>query len=228
MMKRLFDLLGAAIGLVAFSPLFVVMAVWIKIDSPGPIFYRGERIARGGRNGSGTFRIFKFRSMVVNADKTGVSSTGAGDRRITPSGRFIRRFKFDEFAQLLNVLAGDMSLVGPRPEVTRYLPLYTGQFAEILQVRPGITDWASIWNNDEGSVLAGHPDPDRAFEELIQPTKFRLQLHYVRERTFLTDLKILFATIRTLFDRSYCPHALRGTPRLTPRAWPDDSPLSTP
>ena len=218
MMKRAFDLLVATIGLVVLAPLFFWMAVWIKIDSSGPVFYRGERIARGGSNGSGTFRIFKFRSMVVNADKSGVSSTGAGDRRVTLSGQFIRRFKCDELAQLLNVLAGDMSLVGPRPEVTRYLPLFTGEFAEILQVRPGITDWASIWNNDEASVLAGYPDSDRAFEELIQPTKLRLQLRYVREHSFLTDVGILLGTVRLLVDRQYYPVALRGTPRLSPRA----------
>lgn len=178
------------------------------------MFYRGERIARGG----GTFRVFKFRSMVVHADQSGVASTGSDDRRVTPSGQFIRRFKLDEFAQLLNVLAGQMSLVGPRPEVTRYLPLYTAEFAEILSARPGITDWASIWNNNEGAVLAGYPDPDRAFEELIQPTKLRLQLRYVREHSFLTDVGILLGTVRLLADRQYYPVALRDTPRLIPRA----------
>ena len=213
-MKRVFDMLVAAIGLVWLAPLLLALAVWIKLDSPGPVFYRGERIARGGR----TFRIFKFRSMVVHADQSGVASTGSDDQRITPSGQFIRRFKFDEFAQLLNVLAGDMSLVGPRPEVTRYLPLYTAEFAEILRARPGITDWASIWNHNEGAVLAGYPDPDRAFEQLIQPTKLRLQLRYVRERSFLIDVGILLATLRLLADRQYYPVALRDTPRLSPRA----------
>jgi lipopolysaccharide/colanic/teichoic acid biosynthesis glycosyltransferase len=147
-----------------------------------------------------------------------VSSTGADDRRVTPSGQFIRRFKLDEFAQLLNVLAGEMSLVGPRPEVMRYLPMYTGEYAGILDARPGITDWASIWNNDEGAVLAGHPDADLAYERLIQPTKLRLQLRYVRERTFWIDLGLLFATVRSLIDGNYYPAALRHTPRLTPRA----------
>ncbi len=213
-MKRLFDLLVAATGLVVLAPLLLALAVWIKRDSPGPVFYRGERIARGG----GTFRIFKFRSMVVHADQSGVSSTGADDRRVTPSGRFIRRLKLDEFAQLLNVLAGEMSLVGPRPEVLQYLPMYRGEYTEILSARPGITDWASIWNNDEGAVLAGYPDPDRAFEELIQPTKLRLQLRYVREHSFLTDVGILLGTVRLLADRQYYPVALRDTPRLTPRA----------
>ncbi len=213
-MKRLFDLLVAATGLVVLAPLLLALAVWIKLDSPGPVFYRGERIARGG----GTFRIFKFRSMVVNADQSGVSSTSAADRRVTPSGRFIRRLKLDEIAQLLNVLAGEMSLVGPRPEVLQYLPMYRGEYAEILSARPGITDWASIWNNDEGAVLAGYPDPDRAFEELIQPTKLHLQLRYVREHSFLTDVGILLGTVRLLADRQYYPVALRDTPRLTPRA----------
>ena len=214
MTKRLFDLLVAATNLVVLAPLLLALAVWIKLDSPGPVFYRGERIARGG----GTFRIFKFRSMVVHADQSGVSSTSADDRRVTPSGRFIRRLKLDEFAQLLNVLAGEMSLVGPRPEVLQYLPMYKGEYAEILSARPGITDWASIWNNDEGAVLAGYPDPDRAFEELIQPTKLRLQLRYVREHSFLTDVGILLGTVRLLADRQYYPVALRDTPRLIPRA----------
>jgi lipopolysaccharide/colanic/teichoic acid biosynthesis glycosyltransferase len=209
----MFDLLVAAIGLVVLSPLFLLMTVWIRVDSPGPVFYRGERIARGG----GTFRIFKFRSMVVNAEKSGQLSTSNDDARVTASGRFIRRFKLDEFAQLLNVFVGDMSLVGPRPEVLKYSAKYTGELAQVLDARPGITDWASIWNNDEGAVLAGYPDADRAFEEMIQPTKLRLQLRYVRERSFVTDLRILLYTVRTLLDRDYYPPELRDTPRLTRR-----------
>lgn len=209
--KRLFDFVMATAGLIVLSPVFLALAVWIKRDSPGPVFYRGVRGARRG----GSFRIFKFRSMVVNAEKTGQLSTSNDDARVTASGRFIRRFKLDEFAQLLNVFTGDMSLVGPRPEVLKYTALYTGELAQILDARPGITDWASIWNNDEGAVLAGYPDADRAYEELIQPTKLRLQLRYVRERSFVTDLRILMYTVRTLLDRNYYPPELRDTPRLT-------------
>ncbi len=164
------------------------------------------------------FGIYKFRSMVTNADKIGGSSTAGSDARVTRSGRFIRRYKIDELSQLLNVLAGDMSLVGPRPEVTSYTDLYEGELLEIFSVRPGITDWASIWNADEGGVLAGAKDPDRAYEILIQPTKLQLQLRYVRERTFWMDLKIILYTIRRIFDSSFHPTELRNVPRLHPGA----------
>ena len=214
MIKRIFDFAIATSGLIVLSPLFLLLAIWIKRDSPGPVFYRGVRGARGG----GSFRIFKFRSMVQNAETPGQLSTSNADARVTASGRFIRRFKFDEFAQLINVFLGDMSLVGPRPEVLKYADKYTGEFRQVLDVRPGITDWASIWNNDEGAVLAGYPDADLAFEELIQPTKLQLQLRYVRTRTFLSDLKILVATIWLLVDRDYYPQELHDTPRLTKRA----------
>ncbi|MCX5766097.1 MAG: sugar transferase [Gemmatimonadetes bacterium] len=212
-MKRTFDLAAAALGLIVLSPLFLLLALWIKRDSPGPVFYRGVRGARGG----GSFRIFKFRSMVQNADKTGQSSSGSDDARVTPSGHFIRRFKFDEFAQLINVFLGDMSLVGPRPEVLKYTENYTGEFREILTARPGITDWASIWNNDEGAVLAGYPDADLAYEQLIQPTKLQLQLRYVRHRTFGGDIKILFSTVWVLVNRDFYPRELQSTPRLKKR-----------
>ena len=214
MIKRIFDFAAATLGLIVLSPLFLLLALWIKRDSPGPVFYRGVRGARGG----GSFRIFKFRSMVQNADKTGQSSSGSDDARVTPSGHFIRRFKFDEFAQLINVFLGDMSLVGPRPEVLKYTEKYTGEFREILTARPGITDWASIWNHDEGAVLAGYPDADLAYEQLIQPTKLQLQLHYVRHRTFWGDIKILFSTVWVLVNRDFYPRELQSTPRLTKRS----------
>jgi len=214
MIKRLFDFTAATIGLIVLSPLFLILSLWIKRDSPGPVFYRGVRGARGG----GSFRIFKFRSMVQNADTSGQASSGSDDTRVTPSGRFIRSFKFDEFAQLISVFLGDMSLVGPRPEVLKYTEKYSGEFREILNARPGITDWASIWNNDEGAVLAGYPDADLAYEQLIRPTKLHLQLRYVRARTFWGDVKILFATAWLLVDRDYYPKELHDTPRLTKRA----------
>lgn len=209
-MKRLLDLVIATVTLIVTSPLLLAIALWIKLDSPGPVFYRGQRIARGG----GSFRIFKFRSMQMHAPGTGPSSTSGTDPRITLSGHLIRRFKLDELAQLINVTLGDMSLVGPRPEVLQYLPLYTGPFARILEVRPGITDWASIWNRDEAAVLAGHNDPDKAYETLIQPTKLALQLRYVQERSFRVDLQILFATVRALVSPRYYPKALSDVPPL--------------
>jgi lipopolysaccharide/colanic/teichoic acid biosynthesis glycosyltransferase len=211
-MKRLFDLVVAFLALLVFSPLLIAIAVWVKLDSPGPVFYRGARAGRGNK----PFGIYKFRSMVMNADKIGGSSTSGEDPRVTRSGRFIRKYKIDELSQLLNVLSGDMSLVGPRPEVLSYTSKYEGEFLEILSVRPGITDWASIWNADEGGVLAGAKDPDRAYEILIQPTKLQLQLRYVRERTMWSDVKILFYTVRRVLDSSFSPRELSGVPALTP------------
>lgn len=211
-MKRLFDLVASATGLIVFSPLLIAVAVWVKLDSPGPVFYRGQRAGRGNR----PFGIFKFRSMVMNADRIGGSSTSGEDPRITRSGRFIRRYKIDELSQLINVLLGDMSIVGPRPEILSYTSNYQGELLEILTVRPGITDWASIWNADEGGVLAGARDPDRAYEILIQPTKLQLQLKYVRERTMWMDLKIIFYTMRRIFDSGFHPRELASVPPLTP------------
>lgn len=211
-MKRLFDVVCSAAGLLVFSPLLISVAIWVKLDSPGPVFYRGQR---GGR-GNTPFGIFKFRSMVMNADKIGGSSTSGEDPRVTKSGRFIRRYKIDELSQLINVLKGDMSLVGPRPEILSYTSKYEGEFREILTVRPGITDWASIWNADEGGVLAGARDPDRAYEILIQPTKLQLQLRYVREHTFWTDLKIIFYTGRRILDADFHPRELASVPALRP------------
>lgn len=211
MLKRLFDIVASGLGLVILSPLLMAVAVWVKLDSPGPIFYRGQRAGRGNR----PFGIFKFRSMVMNADKLGGSSTSGEDARITRSGRFIRQYKIDELSQLLNVLKGDMSIVGPRPEILAYTSKYAGDDLEILAERPGITDWASIWNADEGGVLAGAVDPDRAYEILIQPTKLRLQLKYVRERNMWVDLKIIYYTIRRIFDPAFRPPELAFVPPLT-------------
>ena len=210
--KRAFDIVASAVGLVVFSPLLLAIAIWVKLDSPGPVFYRGQRVGRGNR----PFGIFKFRSMVVNADRLGGSSTAGEDPRVTRSGRFIRRYKIDELSQLLNVLTGDMSIVGPRPEILAYTSRYQGEYLEILSVRPGITDWASIWNADEGGVLAGARDPDRAYEVLIQPTKLQLQLKYVRERTMWIDLKIIVYTLRRIFDPAFRPRELATVPPLVP------------
>ena len=208
MMKRLFDVMASLAGLIVLSPLLLAVALWIKLDSPGPVFYRGKRAGRGGK----PFEIFKFRSMVVNADRIGGPSTSDDDARVTRSGRFIRRCKLDEFSQLLNVLRGDMSLVGPRPEVVDKAAELQGEYARILAVRPGITDWASIWNSDEGGVLAGAPDPDDAYEKVIRPTKLRLQLHYLGTRTFFGDLKIILFTALRIVRRNWTPNELRGYP----------------
>ena len=190
-MKRIFDIVMATTGLAMLSPLLLWITWRIKKEDHGPVFYRGERVGFQGR----VFHILKFRTMVLDAEKLGGSSTSDDDPRITKIGKTLRKYKLDELPQLFNVLTGEMSLVGPRPEIKRYTDLYTEEQKAIFTVRPGITDWASLWNSDEGAVLAGAEDPDKAFEELIQPTKLKLQLKYVRERSFWVDLKIIILTL---------------------------------
>jgi lipopolysaccharide/colanic/teichoic acid biosynthesis glycosyltransferase len=194
--KRIFDIFFSALGLVILSPLLGWIAWRIKREDGGPVFYRGERVGLRGK----PFRIFKFRTMVVNAEKLGGPSTADNDPRITRIGRKLRKHKLDELPQLFNVLLGEMSLVGPRPEVKRYSDMFTPDEQAILTVRPGITDWASLWNPDEGSILAGAADPDQAYLELIRPTKLRLQLKYVRQQSLRTDLKIIFLTLLALVN----------------------------
>ena len=190
-MKRIFDMLMATVGLAVLGPLLIWIAWKIKAEDGGPVFYRGVRVGRNGR----LFRIFKFRSMVVDAEKIGPASTAAEDNRITWIGSWIRAHKLDELPQLLNVLAGDMSFVGPRPEVKKFTDMYTVEEKVILTLRPGITDWASIWNSNEAALLAGADDPDKMYLETIRPEKLRLQLKYVRERSFITDIQIILMTL---------------------------------
>jgi lipopolysaccharide/colanic/teichoic acid biosynthesis glycosyltransferase len=208
--KRFLDISFSLFGLIVLCPFLTAVAVLIRRQDNGPVFYRGERVGLFGK----PFRIFKFRTMVANAENMGGASTSRDDPRITRIGQWLRRYKFDELPQLINVLKGDMSIVGPRPEVKRYTDLFTPEEKVILTVRPGITDWASIWNADEGAVLAGAPDPDRAYEELIRPTKLKLQLKYVRERSLLVDMKILFLTLLAMVSpRSKAVEELRGQER---------------
>lgn len=201
MMKRLFDVLISSFGLFFTSWLFAIMAIVIKCESRGPVFYRGVRVGRYGK----PFRIYKFRSMVQDAEKTGVTSTNSQDNRLTKSGRFIRKYKLDELSQLINVFLGDMSLVGPRPEVQKFVDQYTEEEKAILSVRPGITDWASIKFHNEGEIIeaSGIADADEAYAKLIRPEKLRLQLKYVREHQFLIDLKIIFTTLLTIFSTRF-------------------------
>lgn len=198
MLKRFFDIIMALFGLILFSPLFLFLAIAIPLESRGPVFYRGVRVGRGGK----PFRIYKFRSMVADAERLGASSTHEQDSRVTRCGRMVRRFKLDEIAQLLNVIKGDMSLVGPRPEVQKFVDLYTEEEKIILSVCPGITDWASIKFHNEGEIIAasGMADADEAYAKLIRPEKLRLQMKYVREHTILIDLTILTCTIITIFS----------------------------
>jgi lipopolysaccharide/colanic/teichoic acid biosynthesis glycosyltransferase len=198
MVKRFFDVVISAIGLLLLSPFFLLLVVVIKLDSPGPVFYRGMRIGRHGR----PFKIYKFRSMVADAERKGPASTSTTDLRVTRSGHFIRKFKFDEVSQLINVFLGDMSIVGPRPEVKKFVEKYTEEEKQILSVRPGITDWSSIKYHNEGEIIkaSGMPDADDAYEKLIRPEKIRLQLKYVKERNLWVDIKIVISTVLTLFS----------------------------
>lgn len=191
MVKRTFDLAFASAVLVALIVPLAILAAAIKWSSPGPVFYRGERVGLRGRR----FRIIKFRSMVVDADRQGGSTTTDDDPRITRIGKFLRRYKLDELPQFLNVLVGDMSVVGPRPQVAWAVDLYTPEERRLLDVKPGITDDASIKFRDEGAILKGAPDPDRAYLERIAPEKIRLGLKYVNEHTMFMDIRIIGRTL---------------------------------
>ncbi len=193
-MKRIFDVCVSGVLLLLFAPVMAAIAVMIKREDGGPVFYRGVRVGLGGR----PFRIFKFRTMVVNADKIGGPSTSDDDPRITRVGKVLRKYKLDELPQLLNVLKGDMSIVGPRPEVPQEVETYTEEQRRILTVRPGITDWASIRFHDEGEILKGSEDPHKAYQEKIKPEKLRLALEYVDNHSFFTDLRIIWRTLMTL------------------------------
>jgi len=208
--KRSFDISVAAIGLVLLAPMLVLIALTVKLCSPGPALYRGIRVGLCGK----LFSMLKFRTMVVNAESLGGSATAADDQRITSIGKFLRRYKLDELPQLLNVLAGDMSLVGPRPEVQKYVNLYSPEEQAILKVRPGVTDWASIWNSNEAAVLEGSRDPEKSYEELIRPTKLALQLLYVRNHSLLVDLKILLHTGLKLINEDWIPKELKPYGRV--------------
>jgi len=208
-LKRGFDVGGAALGLILSAPLLAGIAALIKLDSPGPVLYRGNRVGRGGH----TFRIVKFRTMVPDAEVRGGPSTADDDPRITRVGRWLRRYKVDELPQLLNVFRGEMSIVGPRPEVPQYAALLTGEERAILSVRPGMTDWASIWDIDEGRELLGSADAERKYLEEIRPQKVRLQLKYVQERSLRTDLQIIAQTFgRLLRHRAVGERTTSGGP----------------
>lgn len=193
--KRILDIVGSALGLLLLLPVLAIVAVIIKLDSPGPIFFRQERVGLGGRS----FRIFKFRSMVVDAARAGTALTVRADTRITRAGMFLRSSKLDELPQLINVLAGDMSLVGPRPEVPEFMKFYTpDQRAIILSMRPGITDYAAILFRDESSLLDPDSDPVDVYRHRIMPMKFAYYERYSREIGVLNDLRIILATILLL------------------------------
>lgn len=197
MLKRAFDIVFALLGLVLLSPIILVCMLLIWLQDWHSPFYVAPRAARGG----GTFRMVKFRSMVIRADASGVDSTAANDRRITAVGRFIRRTKLDELPQLWNVLLGHMSFVGPRPNVTRETNLYTTEERRLLSVRPGITDISSIVFSDEGDILQGSDDPDLRYNQIIRPWKSRLGLVYVERHGVMLDLKLIALTFVNAVSR---------------------------
>jgi len=195
MAKRLFDLVASGLGLLLLAPLLFLIALAVKLDSPGPVFFRQERVGRHGR----TFRIHKFRTMVTDAERKGLQITVGADARVTRVGEILRKYKLDELAQLIDVFAGDMSLVGPRPEVPRYVACYPDDVRDIvLSVKPGITDWASIEYKDENEILGNAADPQRAYVEEVLPVKLEYYANYVRERSLWGDIVIIFATLRAL------------------------------
>ena len=189
-MKRLFDIIASGFGLIVLSPVFLILAIWIKCDSEGPVFYRQVRVGRWNKD----FRIFKFRSMRVGADKGSLVTIGGRDPRVTRSGYFIRKFKFDELPQLINVFLGDMSLVGPRPEVRHYVDYWTPEQMHVLDVRPGITDPASIKFRNENELMEKAENPEKYYIEVIMQEKIRLYLEYVEKRSLLYDFKLILKT----------------------------------
>jgi len=191
MIKRVFDIILSALGLILLSPLFLVLAIAIATDSPGGIFYRQTRVGKNGH----PFRIFKFRSMRSGSDKKGQLTVGSTDQRITRTGRLIRTHKQDEFPQLINVLKGDMSLVGPRPEVPKYVAMYNDEQKKVLSVRPGITDYASIEYSNENDLLASSSDPEKTYIDEVMPAKLELNKKYISEAGLRTDIKLIFRTL---------------------------------
>ena len=190
-MKRFFDLTVSAAGLLILSPVLLLVALLIKLDSQGPVFFRQERIGRNFR----PFSIYKFRTMVVDAPQRGAAITAGGDPRITRFGRLLRKSKIDELPQLINVLRGEMSLVGPRPEVPKYVELFRQEYDDILRVRPGITDLASLKYRDEAAVLAAAQNPEQEYVARILPEKIQLAKQYIRNASFLFDLKLILRTL---------------------------------
>ena len=190
-LKRAMDIVVSGGALLVLWPVLVLIALAIKIDDPGPVFYRQVRVGKNGK----TFRIFKFRTMVVDADKKGLQITVGRDNRITRMGALLRKTKLDELAQLINVFTGEMSFVGPRPEVPRYVDLYTPYQRQVLLVRPGITDYASIAYRNENDMLEGAEDPERMYIDVIMPDKIELNMKYLREISPLADIRLILSTI---------------------------------
>lgn len=190
-MKRLFDITASFFGILILSPLFIFISLWVGLSSKGGVFYKQIRVGKNNKD----FKLYKFRSMRVNSDKQGLLTVGSKDSRITKAGYFIRKYKIDELPQLFNVLKGDMSFVGPRPEVRRYVDLYSEEQMKVLSVRPGITDPASIKYRNENDILSSASNPEQYYIQHIMPDKLKINIDYINNRTFVKDIKIIFQTI---------------------------------
>ena len=196
-MIRFFDILLSGIGLIILSPIFLTLSIWIKLDSEGPVFYKQKRVGKDNVD----FLLYKFRSMITDADKKGLLITvGGKDPRVTKSGYFIRKYKLDELPQLINVVWGDMSLVGPRPEVRKYVALYDDEQRKVLTVKPGITDYASIEYIDENKILVESEDPEKTYIEIILPEKIRHNMKYINNKSIKEYFKIILLTITKILQ----------------------------
>lgn len=194
MLKRLFDIILSLAGIILLFPFLVIIAMVILAGSPGGVFYLQKRVGKNNID----FHIIKFRTMYKGSDKQGLLTVGKDDPRVTPEGRWLRRYKLDELPQLFNILAGEMSFVGPRPEVRKYVNLYTDEQKRALSVRPGLTDYASLRFANENEVLDGYPNPEKAYIEEILPEKLKLNLHYIDTKSFMSDLRILCGTAKRI------------------------------
>ena len=190
-MKRLFDITASFFGIIILSPLLIFIGLWVGLSSKGGVFYKQIRVGKNNKD----FKLYKFRSMRVNSDKQGLLTVGSKDSRITKAGYFIRKYKIDELPQLFNVLKGDMSFVGPRPEVRRYVDLYSEEQMKVLSVRPGITDPASIKYRNENDILSSQSNPEEYYIQHIMPDKLRINIEYINTQNFIKDIKIIFQTI---------------------------------
>ncbi len=195
MAKRIFDIIVSFTGLIILLPLFLIIAVAIVMESKGGVFFKQVRVGKDGK----PFKLIKFRSMYVNSDKKGLLTVSGRDSRVTKVGYFIRKFKLDELPQLINVLKGDMSLVGPRPEVPKYVELYTDEQKEVLSVKPGITDPASIKYRNENDLLADADNPEKFYIEKVMPEKIQISIDYIRKRNFFSDIKVILETFFRVF-----------------------------
>jgi lipopolysaccharide/colanic/teichoic acid biosynthesis glycosyltransferase len=195
MLKRLFDILFSFVGLIVLIPVFIIISIAVILDSKGSIFYRQIRVGRNNRD----FTLLKFRTMRTGSDSGSLLTVGEDDPRITKTGSFLRKYKLDELPQLFNVLKGDMSIVGPRPEVRKFVDMYNDRQKQVLKVRPGLTDYASLKYINENEVLSKYDDPEKAYIEIVMPEKLELNLKYVNENSFTTDLGIIFKTLAKIF-----------------------------